>query len=173
MRVVHTAVTGLAIATIAIGISFSASAVSAQQPPAKQPPAKSGEMDHSKMGGMDHDKMGQDHAMSPWKELDAYHMLMMATWHPAKDKSDMAPTRAKIGDMVAAAKTLAASTAPKGCDAPKVKAAAASLPKETQAVADLVSKKADDTTLKNALKELHEKFEVVEMSCTSPKSEKH
>ena len=125
-------------------------------------------MDHK----MEH-KDDASHAMSPWKELDAYHMLMMATWHPAKDKSDMAPTRAKIGEMVASAKVLAASKAPKGCDAPAVKAAATALPAETQGVADLVAKKADDATLKSALKALHEKFDVLEEGCVMPKAGKH
>ena len=151
--------------TAAIAAMFIATTVSAQQPP-----AKTGGMDHSKMEGMDHSKMGQEmqHGMSPWKELDAYHMLMMATWHPATDKGDLAPIRAKVGEMVASAKTLAASTAPKGCDSPKLKDAAAGLPGATQGVADLVAKKADDATLKAALKVLHDRFDVLEMGCQAP-----
>lgn len=136
------------------------------------PPATSGAADKAKMGQMDHSKMGMDHAMSSWKELDAYHMLMMATWHPARDKGDLAPTRAKITDMVAAAKVLAASKAPMGCDAAKVKDAAAALPKNTQGVADLVTTKADDATLKDAMKALHDKFDVLEMGCATPKTQK-
>ena len=68
---------------------------------------------------------------------------------------------------------LAASKAPKGCDAPAVKAAATALPAETQGVADLVAKKADDATLKSALKALHEKFDVLEEGCVMPKAGKH
>lgn len=122
---------------------------------------------------MDHSKMEMDHAMSPWKELDAFHMLVMATWHPAAKSSDMAPTRAKAGELVASAKVLAASTAPKGCDAPKVKEAVKGLPAEAQGIADLVAKNADDATLKAALKTLHDKFEVAEEGCVMPKGEKH
>ncbi len=149
----------------AIAALVFAGSLSAQQPPAKE-----------KMAGMDHGKMDKmmemDHASGPWKELNAYHELMMATWHPAAAaNSDLSPTRAKISDMVVAANTLAASTAPKGCDAPKVKAAVAALPKETQSVADLVAKKADDATLKGAMKSLHQKFEVLEMGCETPKKE--
>ena len=70
------------------------------------------------------------------------------------------------------ASTLAASTAPKGCDAPKVVEAAKGLPAVAQNVADLVTKKADDATLKAALKTLHDKFEVVEGGCVKPKGEK-
>src|SRR4249919_3156070 len=75
---------------------------------AQTPPAKMDKMDHSKM------EQEMNHAMSPWKELDEFHMLVMATWHPAAKSSDMAPTRAKSSELVASAKTLAASTAPKG-----------------------------------------------------------
>jgi hypothetical protein len=152
-------------AFVAAVTALCASTVSAQTTPTKPAEHK---MDHK----MEH-KDDANHAMSPWKELDAYHMLMMATWHPAKDKSDMAPTRAKIGEMVASAKVLAASKAPKGCDAPAVKAAASALPAETQSVADLVAKKADDATLKSALKALHEKFDVLEEGCVMPKAGKH
>ena len=141
---------------------FVAGSASAQTPPPK-------------MDKMDHSKMEQEmhHAMSPWKELDAFHVLVMATWHPAKDKSDMAPTRAKSSELLASAKVLAASTAPKGCDTPKVKDAVKGLPAEAQGVADLVTKKADDATLKAALKTLHDKFEVAEGGCAMPKGEKH
>jgi hypothetical protein len=153
----------------ALALCAATGTLSAQQPPAKAPV----KTEH-KMGQMDHAKEQEaSHTMSPWKELDAYHMLMMATWHPAKDKSDMAPTRAKIGEMVASAKTLAASTAPKGCDGPKLKETAAALPGATQGVADLVAKKADDATLKAALKDLHEKFDVLEEGCVMPKAPKH
>ena len=147
--------------------------VTAATASAQQPPVKTGGMDKAKMDQMDHSKMEQEkhHGMSPWKELDAYHTLMMATWHPAKDKGDMAPMRAKAGDMVASATLLAASTAPKGCDAPKLKEAAAALPAATQAVAELVLTKASDAALKDALKGLHDKFEVLEMGCAMPKKD--
>lgn len=137
----------------------------------KMPKEKMEAMDHSKMAGMNHRTMMEMETgmKSPWKELDAYHMLMMATWHPAKDQNDLAPTRAKASAMVTAANTLAASTAPKGCDAPKLQAVAAALSGETQKVADLVTAKADDATLKSAMQALHEKFDVLEMGCTTPK----
>lgn len=128
-----------------------------EQPPAKQPPA----MDHSKM---DHSAMHGAKA-DAWKELDAYHMLMMATWHPAKQNNDMAPIRAKAGEMVAAAKVVAASKAPASCQKPELTKAQAALPAETEKVAALVNKKASDANLKTALATLHEKFEVLEHEC--------
>ena len=116
---------------------------------------------------MDHKAMheGDNHAASGWKALDAYHALMMATWHPAKDKGDMAPLTAQAVAMVTAAKAVAASTPPAGCATPALAKAAAALPGQTQAVADLVAKGTADPALKDALKGLHDHFEVLEQGC--------
>ena len=130
---------------------------------------KADKMDHAQQ---DHSMQDKHHGMSPWKELDAFHMLVMETWHPAKDKSDMKATRAKSAELLASAKVLAASSAPKGCDSPKVKDAVKGLPAEAQTVADLVTKKADDAALKAALKSLHDKFEVAEGGCVMQKEGK-
>lgn len=159
-----------ALAALLVGVG-SAQAQSSADKSKEKPPAGKAEMEHKMdMSKMDMSKMsGTDHAMSPWKELDAYHMLMMATWHPVQEKKDLAPTRAKIGEMLTAAKTLAASTAPKGCDAPTLRETAAALPAATQKVADLVASKADDATLTAAMKSLHTQFDVLEMGCTNPK----
>lgn len=116
---------------------------------------------------MDHKAMHQEegHEASGWKALDAYHALMMATWHPAKDKGDMAPLKAQAVAMVTAAKAVAASTPPAGCATPALTKAAAALPGQTQAVADLVAKGTADAALKEALKGLHDHFEVLEHGC--------
>ncbi|MBL0940006.1 MAG: hypothetical protein IBJ03_14020 [Gemmatimonadaceae bacterium] len=137
-------------------LGFAASTASAQ---ASQPPAKKD--DHA--AHMQHG----DHAASKWKELDAYHMLMMATWHPAKQNNDLAPARAKLAEMSTAAKAVAASKAPAACQNPELLKAQASLATETEKVAAMVGKKADDATLKEALKGLHDKFEVLEEGCNT------
>jgi hypothetical protein len=146
-----------------LGTLAIASPLAAQTKPAPKDTAKAG------MAGMDHSKMaGMDHKAIAWKELDAYHMLMMATWHPAKDKSDMAPFRAKAGEMVTAAKAVAMSKAPASCGgkAEIVKAQAA-LPVETEKAAKLAAGKTSDADLKATLKALHDSFEVLEHGCGS------
>ena len=98
-------------ALLATSAALIAAPLSAQEKPPAKPPAAA--MDHSKM---DHSKMDHGAAKAEgWKELDAYHMLMMATWHPAKDKNDLAPIRAKATEMVASAKLVAASKSPMAC----------------------------------------------------------
>ena len=150
-------------ALLATGTALLAAPLSAQEKPPAKPPAAA--MDHSKMdhAKMDHAKM--DHGATKaegWKELDAYHQLMMATWHPAKDKNDLAPIRANAAEMVASAKLVAASTSPMACQKPELLKAQAALPIETEKVAAMVAAKAADTDLKAGLKGLHDRFDVLE-----------
>jgi hypothetical protein len=159
----------LVMTALLLAASPLAAQSSSATPPAKTP-AKMGGMDHD-MGGMNHSMPGKKEEMpsSGWKELDAYHMLMMATWHPAKENGDIAPIRAKAKDMVASAKLLAKSTPPTACATPKLKEAATNLVPQTQGVADLVAKNADNNTIKDALKALHDKFDVLEEGCSPMK----
>ncbi len=105
-----------------------------------------------------------DHEKSGWTELDVYHDVMSAAWHPAKNDT-LAPARASADKLVAAAKAWNASKAPMGCESPAVKTAIAKLVPESEAVAKLVSSKADDATLKAALKTVHDTYHVAESAC--------
>lgn len=136
----------LVLAVLAAGLHAQA------QPPAKEKPAK---------------PKKEHHEMAPtgWKALDAYHEILRDTWHPAKEKQDLAPIRAKAGDLAKAATALAASTPLAACSAPKLTSIVAVLPSKTQAVADLVAKNADDATLMAAFKALHRQFEPLEKGC--------
>ncbi|MDQ8160071.1 MAG: hypothetical protein P3B76_11440 [Gemmatimonadota bacterium] len=159
--------TARCVTLMAAGVTLIAAPLSAQEKPPAKPPAAA--MDHSKMdhAKMDHAKMDHGAAKAEgWKELDAYHQLMMATWHPAKDKNDLAPIRAKAAEMVASAKLVAASTSPMACQKPELLKAQAALPMETEKVAAMVAAKAADTDLKAGLKGLHDRFDVLE-GCAS------
>ncbi len=134
----------------------------ATQPPAKKDDHAAMHAEHMKQ--MQH---GKDAKANAWKELDAYHGLMMATWHPAKDKNDMAPTRGMIGTMVTSAKAVAASKAPAACQKPELQKAQAGLVGETEKVQTLVNAKADDAALKTAMRALHDAFEVLEEGCNT------
>jgi hypothetical protein len=150
--------TARCVTLMAAGVTLIAAPLSAQEKPPVKPPASA--MDHSKM---DHATMDHGAAKAEgWKELDAYHLLMMATWHPAKDKNDLAPIRAKAAEMVASAKLVAASTSPMACQKPELLKAQAALPMETEKVAAMVAAKAADTDLKAGLKGLHDRFDVLE-----------
>jgi hypothetical protein len=106
------------------------------------------------------------HAASGWKEMDAFHQLMMATWHPAKGQSDLAPTRAQAGAMADAARVWAAAVVPKACDTPATRSALSALATDSRALAELAAKPSTpDVELKTALKALHDRFEPLEHGC--------
>ena len=106
---------------------------------------------------------------SGWKELDSFHELMAASWHPASGKNDLAPARAKAADMAAAAKKWEDSPAPKGCDGPKINEAVNKVAAGSKHFAELVAQKSSDAVLKENLGALHKTFETVEMGCKAAK----
>ncbi len=142
----------------AFAFSISSVSLAAQTKPA---PTKPMEMEHA------HTDMKEP--ATGWKELDAFHELMAASWHPASGQNDLAPAKAKAADMAKAAKTWAGSKAPKGCDTPKIKNALTKVNAETQDYAALVAKGSDDATIKTKLGGIHEMFEVVESGCKPEK----
>ena len=104
------------------------------------------------------------HAASGWKELDAYHELMAASWHPAKN-NDLKPARMKADSLAASARTWAASKVPTACDTKPIKDAIADVVTGSAKVAQLATAKASDADLRAALHDVHERFEVVEKGC--------
>ena len=149
------------VARVLGAVALVASAAAAQHSPAHQPPAGG-----TKVAKEPAEHGGHHAASSGWKELDAFHTLMMQTWHPASGANDLAPARAKAGAMADAARAWAAAAVPAGCDTAEVRATVARLATESRALADLAARpETTDAALKAALKALHDRFEVVEHGC--------
>lgn len=108
--------------------------------------------------GMEH------HASSGWKELDAFHEIMAAAWHPARS-NDLKPIRAKADSLSASAKRWAASTVPAACDTKAIRDAIADVVAGSAKVAQLVTANASDADVRASLHDVHERFEVVEHGC--------
>ncbi len=117
--------------------------------------------------------MDASHAMSGWKELDAFHMLMMETWHPVKKSGDLAPIRAKAAAMSNAATTWAAAAVPKACDTKPIRDAVAAVARDSRSLAELVAKQGADADVKKSLSSLHDTFEIVEGGCKPGKAAEH
>jgi hypothetical protein len=115
--------------------------------------------------GHAHGAAPMNHHMSGWKEMDAFHMLMMRTWHPAKESNDLKPIRAKADSMAAAAAGWAKAAVPTACDSKATRATISQVAAESRALATLVRRRASDARVKSALAALHERFETVEESC--------
>ena len=103
-------------------------------------------------------------ASSGWKELDAFHELMAATWHPAKS-GDLKVIRAKADSLSASAKVWAASKVPAACDTKAIRDAMADVVTGSAKVATIVANKGVDADVRAALHDVHERFEVVEHGC--------
>lgn len=109
-----------------------------------------------------------DHMMGPWKEMNSFHRVMGATWHPASQKSDLAPLRARARELATAADAWAASkppAMPASCASESVRAATTKVAVESKALAAMMDSGADDARLKAALKGVHDAFEVAEKGC--------
>jgi len=108
---------------------------------------------------------GHHMASSGWKELDDFHALMAAAWHPVTKSNDLSVIRAKAGELSTAAAAWAKSAVPTACDTKANRTAIAAIAGQSRAVAAMVEAKAGDAVIKQALHDLHERFEVVEHGC--------
>ncbi len=114
------------------------------------------------------------HAAGGWMEMDAFHNVLAATWHPASKSDDLQPLRARAGALADAARAWAAAAMPKACDTPETRTTIAALATDARALADLAAKPATtDAQLKASLKALHDRFEPVEQGCAPGGAMKH
>jgi hypothetical protein len=112
--------------------------------------------------------MDDHHMMGPWKEMNAFHRIMAATWHPASQKGDVAPLKTRVKELLSTADAWAASkppATPASCGTEAVRNAATKVATESKALVALVDSGADEGQLKAALKGVHDAFEVAEKGC--------
>jgi hypothetical protein len=114
------------------------------------------------MGGM-----ADEHMMSPWKEMNTFHRVLAATWHPAA-KNDLKPLREKARELWSTADSWASSkppAMPASCASEAVRTATAKVLTGTKDLVALIDGGVDDARLKAALKTVHDSFEVAEKGC--------
>lgn len=115
----------------------------------------------------------QGHMASGWKEMDAFHKLLGATYHPVEKSGDVKPLRAGASDLSAAARAWAASTPPASCNTEDLRSAVTTISIDALAIANQTLANASDADLKTAITALHDKFEKVEKSCGGDAGMKH
>jgi hypothetical protein len=160
MSVARTASRAAALFGVCAALATVPTVVIAQAPPAPAPKAEQA-------------GTGEGHHMSGWKEMDAFHMVMMETWHPAKATGDLKPIRAKAGTMAEKAQAWAAATVPAACDKPETREALKLIAADSRALADLVARQGSDAEVKSALAALHDRFEPIEHGCKPAKHSHH
>jgi hypothetical protein len=112
--------------------------------------------------------MDDHHMMGPWKEMNAFHRVMAATWHPASQKGDVAPLKARVRELLTTADAWAASkppSTPASCGTEAVRNAATKVATESKVLVALIDSGADDARVKAALKGVHDSFEIAEKGC--------
>lgn len=114
-----------------------------------------------------HDMAGMmEHGKSPWKEMDAFHATLGATFHPVQ-KGDLAPLKANVATLAAKASDWNASTPPAACASQAMKESVAWLATNSAALAAKVKSGAADSELTAAITAIHDRFEVAEKGCAA------
>jgi hypothetical protein len=102
--------------------------------------------------------------MSGWKELDAFHKVLAANWHPAAT-GDTKPARAQANALLDAALAWRKSRGPAACDNTKTREGLAHMVTELRWHADAVKRESSDDAVKVTLKTVHDTFEGFAEAC--------
>ena len=111
---------------------------------------------------MDHGAM---HGAPAWKEMDAFHRLLGATYHPVAERQNLAPLRASADSLASAATTWAASPVPPRCGGSALSEDISAIAKDAQSLATSVRAASSSEVLTAAITALHDRFEAVEKRC--------
>lgn len=98
-----------------------------------------------------------------WKEMDEFHMIMAASFHPFKDSADLAPAKAKAAEMAAAARKWVDAPLPEKVNNEETKTRLNHLNQGVTAFVETV-KSGDDKAIGDALTELHNLFHELQES---------
>jgi hypothetical protein len=99
-----------------------------------------------------------------WKEMDEFHQVMSATFHPSEE-GKLDPIKTRSGEMVNKAVSWQKSDAPKGYNKNAVKASLKKLVSASKELHQLVKNNATDEVLKEKLSSLHDIFHEITEKC--------
>ena len=99
-----------------------------------------------------------------WEELNEYHHVMSATFHPA-EKGDLEPLKMMAMELTTKADVLAESTIPMEFDTKAIKKAVNQLKTDSKSLYDKVGSKASDDELKESIYMLHDVFHEIVGLC--------
>ncbi|SRR5258706_7028030 len=99
-----------------------------------------------------------------WKEMDDFHTVMSATFHPAEE-GHLDAIKKRSQEMADKAAAWQKSTAPDGYDKEKVEVSLKKLVQGTKELNKLVKAKSADKVLKEKLSGLHDIFHEIMEKC--------
>jgi superoxide dismutase len=100
-----------------------------------------------------------------WTELKDFHVVMAQTFHPAEE-GDLAPIRARIGEMHEKAKALQAGKIPTSFNTAEIKNAIGRLVTGSAELQKLIAKKTKDEVVKDLITKLHDVFHEIQGLCS-------
>ena len=101
---------------------------------------------------------------APWKEMEDFHTVMGATFHPAEE-GKLEPLKTRSSELAAKAIAWKNSTAPEGYNQSAVKKKLKKLAKDAKEINKMVQKNASDRDLKEEITELHDVFHEIMEKC--------
>ena len=107
---------------------------------------------------------GQAQKKVPWKEMEDFHTIMGATFHPAEE-GKLNPLKTRSSELVEKAISWKNSTAPEGYNQAAVKKTLKKLVKDSKEIKKMVQKNASDADLKEEITELHGIFHEITEKC--------
>jgi wyosine [tRNA(Phe)-imidazoG37] synthetase (radical SAM superfamily) len=99
-----------------------------------------------------------------WKELDDFHSVMSATFHPSEE-GNLKPIKERSKEMAEKAEVLAKSEIPVAYQKEGVKESIKLLAKESKALDKMIKDKKSDEDVKKSLSALHDRFHEVMEKC--------
>jgi hypothetical protein len=99
-----------------------------------------------------------------WPAIKDFHKVMSQTFHPSEE-GDLAPIRARSGEMFTKATALTTAPIPAEFDRPEIKKSIAALVKGSRKLDKQVRKDASDADLTASLNALHDVFHTIVGLC--------
>jgi hypothetical protein len=115
---------------------------------------------------------GEQANVDEWPEMDAFHMIMAETFHPYKDSSNLEPLKTQAQVLKAEAEKWAQAPLPAKVNNDAMKARLQQLKMEATGLAEMVNT-ASDSTIANALVELHDQFHALQEVWYSGEKHEH
>lgn len=106
----------------------------------------------------------QAQSQAKWKEMDVFHDIMGATFHPAED-GNLQPIRTRNKEMLEKAVAWKKAAVPQGYDQAAVSASLKKLVKGAKEIDKLVKANATDKELTDKLSALHDVFHEIMEKC--------
>jgi hypothetical protein len=107
-----------------------------------------------------------------WRELESFHKVMAAIYHPLKDSGNLAPAKRRIAQLAAEAEKWSVAAVPERVNTPEMKEKLQKLKADAKTLAMEIERGAPDAAIREKIVKLHDQFHEI-MEAWMSKGEKH